>query len=1081
MSSVTDTSGPSGRAGVDGREGSRAGEWMLLAGILLVGLALRLLFIGAEGYKNDISSFESWALQLAQNPLSQFYAKATFLDYPPGYLYVLYAVGWIHQHFALPDPSYTHLKYLVKLPAILMDLVDATLLFMIVRRFAPRAIAYASAAFFALNPAAIMISAYWGQADSVPAGLALAAIFLLILSSRSEDRGAALVGAWLCLAFSILMKPAASAIAPLFLIYPFVTRDGAIVRRRLIWTGAGIVAGLLLAVLGTLPFHPGTNPLATLTWLYERYEHGKDVYPYNSINAFNLYAIFRPFWQPDNQFLFVMPQYAWGLFLFISAALLIAWRVLQRRDESAILEAAFLLSFAYFLFPTRIHERYIFDAFAFAPALFFLGRRYVLGASIVSLTLLANLAYSLYYMRVFDEKITGVDATRLLPLVSGPAAALNVLVFFYLGYIFLGASVEPMAFPGSWRWPAARTWFTPLEGVRSMRPLDHALAWGLAALFFAMAFVHLAFPNEKIFDEIYYARAAEEYLKHMDLFEWTHPPLTKLVITFSAWLFGGLHHGTVTPFASRFMNLVVGTLSVALLYAFAKRLLGSTLFAAIAAGMLVFDGFHFVQSRIATPEITVAFFSLLTLYAFYRYWIAAQVRVVLATRSGIPRIITIAALCGVIAGVVVSLLAPFDTNRATHVVTFLYAGLATYLIVRLALPRFLRAPGARIYYAEGSAVDAAAKTIVHTFDGGTLGQGAPVPGEVSTVEVNALLVRDQDLRIEYAAAGTMRYATPQGEATFTPDGLMDAGEATLAARDAKLWLWILALASGAVAASKWNGLFDFFVVWLLMALVVTQRWWASLARLAGIRVRRGPALWGSPFGFPIDVAVAAMLVVSATVYLLAYIPFFNPHLVDQSMKPVHHAFEDLLILQRSMYDYHYDLKATHPYGSQWWQWPLLLRPISYYYHDFRAAGSHATCCVAEILALPNPLVWWLGLISIPLVMARAWFERNKGFALLAVAYFVQWLPWVLSPRVAFEYHFYPNLAVIVLANAALLQWLWKARWRVGNMSMRIPVIAYCCAVVLAFIFWYPILAGVQIPWSAWDARMLHPLMGNDWI
>ena len=42
--------------------------------------------------------------------------------------------------------------------------------------------------------------------------------------------------------------------------------------------------------------------------------------------------------------------------------------------------------------------------------------------------------------------------------------------------------------------------------------------------------------------------------------------------------------------------------------------------------MLLFDGFHFVQSRIATPEITVAFFSLATLYAFYRVWTASAAR-----------------------------------------------------------------------------------------------------------------------------------------------------------------------------------------------------------------------------------------------------------------------------------------------------------------------------------------------------------------------------------------------------------------------------------------------------------------------
>ena len=66
---------------------------------------------------------------------------------------------------------------------------------------------------------------------------------------------------------------------------------------------------------------------------------------------------------------------------------------------------------------------------------------------------------------------------------------------------------------------------------------------------------------------------------------------------------------------------------VFVLYAFAKRILRSTPFATICAGLLLLDGFHFVQSRIATPEITVAFFSLTTLYAFYRFWIASQVRV----------------------------------------------------------------------------------------------------------------------------------------------------------------------------------------------------------------------------------------------------------------------------------------------------------------------------------------------------------------------------------------------------------------------------------------------------------------------
>ena len=101
-----------------------------------------------------------------------------------------------------------------------------------------------------------------------------------------------------------------------------------------------------------------------------------------------------------------------------------------------------------------------------------------------------------------------------------------------------------------------------------------------------MTFVNYWFPAEKIFDEIYYARAGEEYLQHREIFEFTHPPLTKLLITFSMMLFGGMHGLGDTSWGWRFMNLVVGALMVLVLYCFAKRMLGSTFFASLAAGLL---------------------------------------------------------------------------------------------------------------------------------------------------------------------------------------------------------------------------------------------------------------------------------------------------------------------------------------------------------------------------------------------------------------------------------------------------------------------------------------------------------------
>ena len=74
-------------------------------------------------------------------------------------------------------------------------------------------------------------------------------------------------------------------------------------------------------------------------------------------------------------------------------------------------------------------------------------------------------------------------------------------------------------------------------------PLDYAIVTALGVGNFILSFIGYWWPPDKVFDEIYFARAGEEYLQNMRIYENTHPPLSKLLITFSMMLFGGMPKG----------------------------------------------------------------------------------------------------------------------------------------------------------------------------------------------------------------------------------------------------------------------------------------------------------------------------------------------------------------------------------------------------------------------------------------------------------------------------------------------------------------------------------------------------------
>ena len=118
-----------------------------------------------------------------------------------------------------------------------------------------------------------------------------------------------------------------------------------------------------------------------------------------------------------------------------------------------------------------------------------------------------------------------------------------------------------------------------------------------------------SYYNSTYFDEIYHARTAYEHLHGLSTYEWTHPPLGKVLMMIGIQIFG------MTPFGWRFMGALVGVLMLPVMYLLAKQLTKSTKLSFIAMFLMAVDSMHFTQTRIATID-SYAVFWIMVMYLF---------------------------------------------------------------------------------------------------------------------------------------------------------------------------------------------------------------------------------------------------------------------------------------------------------------------------------------------------------------------------------------------------------------------------------------------------------------------------------
>ena len=161
----------------------------------------------------------------------------------------------------------------------------------------------------------------------------------------------------------------------------------------------------------------------------------------------------------------------------------------------------------------------------------------------------------------------------------------------------------------------------------------------LIALFIVGGFVlymaRIEEPPKYSYDEVYHAYTAAQYaIGNADAwlwstqapiagvaYEWTHPPLGKLIMTLGILAWGD------TPLGWRFMSAIFGALGLGAVYLLGLRLAGQRLVALVAATLTLVDGLYFVESRTGVIDIFGTVFMVGAFIACYAFLTAPPARV----------------------------------------------------------------------------------------------------------------------------------------------------------------------------------------------------------------------------------------------------------------------------------------------------------------------------------------------------------------------------------------------------------------------------------------------------------------------
>ncbi|MHC5594422.1 MAG: dolichyl-phosphate-mannose--protein mannosyltransferase [Nostoc sp.] len=322
-------------------------------------------------------------------------------------------------------------------------------------------------------------------------------------------------------------------------------------------------------------------------------------------------------------------------------------------------------------------------------------------------------------------------------------------------------------------------------------------------------------------------------------------------------------------------------------------------------------------------------------------------------------------------------------------------------------------------------------------------------------------------------------------------------------RRRSFWLIFAGIAFGASVGTKWNGLwflsgayFTWIAAWvihLIHSFPNPKLFFTSTSSPSSPSFPSSPSSQ-TPLQNLTQLNIFQMLfylgIIPAFIYSIIWIPHLQ---LDKTY--------GFIAVHQQILKFHLHLGGNspnvHPYCAAWYKWPLMTRPMAYYYQTAESITdplpvmgpplpAGAGQVIYDVHAMGNPFLWWFGvaamffLVGMLVSQVIIHLVKEKRFSVpatlsvdtwialyLIINYAANLLPWVEVTRCAFIYHYMCAVVFVFLAIA----WFVDQCLRSYYQQLRVLGVTITFMILAAFIFWMPIYLGLPLSHEGYNLRM----------